>query len=520
MRIVGSSIPMGEDVDADLVIVGAGPVGLIIADSLIGTNHRVYLLEAGGERLDERASHLAEGDSVGHPYFPLPEARGMAVGGSSHLWEEWLRGRELDEIDFEKRDWVTGSGWPFGKEALETHYSRAHEILGMSADYSIAPDLKPLTGASLTRVRFNYSNTFDLASVARRIEASSNVCLVTNTVVTALEPDETLSRVATVRASTDPRSSFSFSARLVVVAAGGLGTPHLLLDSNSHVESGIGNSSGLVGKNLMEHPNARHGFLASSPGLPEEESRWFGFDAQAGARGALALTPDEMERRGVLNGMVLLTDSPHRVGDETHRSLSLVRERLAGKEPHAESALGHSMALVRHPVRTGRDLWAERRGERVTRISMTVEQAPNSSSRVLLGKRRDEFGRSLPVLDWQLSGQERETMIALHEAVREVAPRMRWGEVRGQFGSERPERVLRGEWHLLGTARMSDSPRSGVVDAHGRSHDFSNLFLAGGAIFPTVGYANPTLTMVALANRQLDQIERSLSNHVSLGPLW
>ena len=151
---------------------------------------------------------------------------------------------------------------------------------------------------------------------------------------------------------------------------------------------------------------------------------------------------------------------------------------------------------------------------------MTVEQAPNPSSRVLLSDDTDRYGRSIPVLDWQLSGQERQTMIVIHERLREVASDMGWGPVAGRFGEERPRRALRGEWHLLGTARMADSPRQGVVDSFGRTHDFPNLFLAGGSVFPTVGYANPTLTMVALALRQLDQVEKVLSRTVSLGPLW
>ena len=520
VRIDGSSIPAGEKVDADLVIVGAGPVGLVLADAMIGTQHRVYLVEAGDERLDERASQLADGESIGHPYFPLPEARGVAVGGSSHLWEEWLRGRELDEIDFERRDWVDGSGWPFGKEALAPHYTRAHEILGMSADYSIPSELDDLESVRLTRVRFNYSNTFDFAALARRIEASSNVCLVTKTVVTALEPDEDLGRINKVQASSSPGASFTFSSRVVVVAAGGVGTPQLLLDSNSHVEAGIGNSSGLVGKNLMEHPNARYGFLPGASRLPREEANWHGFDPLTRARGALALTRDEMERLGVLNGMILLTESPRRVGDETHRSIALIRRRITTKRPHSESAVRHASSLAGHPLRTLRDLWAEHLGQRVTRLSMTVEQAPNPSSRVVLGDKRDRLGRSIPILDWQLTGQERETMIALHDALRYVAERRRWGTVQGHFGAEHPRRVLRGEWHLLGTARMSASPSKGVTDAYGRSHDFPNLFIAGGATFPTVGYANPTLTMIALALRQLDQIEKALSAHVSLGPLW
>ncbi len=55
--------------------------------------------------------------------------------------------------------------------------------------------------------------------------------------------------------------------------------------------------------------------------------------------------------------------------------------------------------------------------------------------------------------------------------------------------------------HPSGTTRMSASPRTGVVDANCRVHGVENLYIAGSSVFPTVGHANPTLTIVALAAR-------------------
>jgi choline dehydrogenase-like flavoprotein len=60
---------------------------------------------------------------------------------------------------------------------------------------------------------------------------------------------------------------------------------------------------------------------------------------------------------------------------------------------------------------------------------------------------------------------------------------------------------LVGGWHQLGTTRMHRDPKHGVVDANGRMHNMSNLFVAGGSVFPTCGTATPTLTIVALALR-------------------
>jgi choline dehydrogenase-like flavoprotein len=62
--------------------------------------------------------------------------------------------------------------------------------------------------------------------------------------------------------------------------------------------------------------------------------------------------------------------------------------------------------------------------------------------------------------------------------------------------------------HHIGTARMSTDLRTGVVDAHCKVHGIDNLFIAGSAVFPTAGYANPTLTIVALAIRLAEHLKR------------
>jgi choline dehydrogenase-like flavoprotein len=54
---------------------------------------------------------------------------------------------------------------------------------------------------------------------------------------------------------------------------------------------------------------------------------------------------------------------------------------------------------------------------------------------------------------------------------------------------------------------MSEDPQHGVVDKHCRVHGMPNLFIAGSAVFPTGGHANPTLTIVALAIRLADHLK-------------
>jgi choline dehydrogenase-like flavoprotein len=81
------------------------------------------------------------------------------------------------------------------------------------------------------------------------------------------------------------------------------------------------------------------------------------------------------------------------------------------------------------------------------------------------------------------------------------------GEFRSSLdrGGEWRKRVTGGRHHM-GTTRMSDSPATGVVDADCRVFGVDNLYVAGSSVFPTVGYANPTLTIVALALRLAEHL--------------
>jgi choline dehydrogenase-like flavoprotein len=84
------------------------------------------------------------------------------------------------------------------------------------------------------------------------------------------------------------------------------------------------------------------------------------------------------------------------------------------------------------------------------------------------------------------------------------------GAVEDKLGTERPPAVMHGLCHHIGTTRMHVDPKQGVVDPNCKLHDVDNLFVAGSSVFPTSGWANPTLTIVALAIRLADHLKTVL----------
>jgi choline dehydrogenase-like flavoprotein len=152
------------------------------------------------------------------------------------------------------------------------------------------------------------------------------------------------------------------------------------------------------------------------------------------------------------------------------------------------------------------------RSPTLARVLAHGEQSPNPDSRVTLLSDRDPFGMRRIRLDWQLSEIDRRS---LYESSREVA-RGLLASFRGRVrlfvrpGSPHSFRV-RYQNHHMGTTRMSEDPRHGVVDADCRVHGLDNLYVAGSSVFPVSGFANPTLTLVALAWRLSGTLKRRLA---------
>jgi choline dehydrogenase-like flavoprotein len=136
-------------------------------------------------------------------------------------------------------------------------------------------------------------------------------------------------------------------------------------------------------------------------------------------------------------------------------------------------------------------------------LDFHAEQEPNPASRVQLSQERDELGMPRLLIDWRYTPQD---IATVREAVRLFA-----GDIAscgiGVFeydpASIELEVTRYGAYggHHLGTTRMGTDPRTSVVDADCRVHGTDNLFIAGGAVFPTSSQANPTLSIVALAVR-------------------
>jgi len=300
-----------------------------------------------------------------------------------------------------------------------------------------------------------------------------------------------------------------------VLCAGGIDNARLLLVSGAPEAGGLGNAHDNVGRYFQEHPNARCAVLRSPDPSALQEPYSLLYRRRRRYLPKLALAPAVQREERVLNcGANLEYD----YADEALNALRRIRRGLGAEPERAD--LRRDLPLAARGVRAA-TATAYRRfvhGRSPAAPPATVwlqvhcEQAPNRDSRVTLTRERDAAGVNRARLEWRLTDLERRTAATMVATVGSELRRLGLAEAEpagwlSDAGGDWAERFS-AVYHRIGTTRMADDPARGVVDSDCQVHGIDGLYVAGSSVFPTGGYANPTLTIVALALRLADHLVR------------
>jgi len=253
-------------------------------------------------------------------------------------------------------------------------------------------------------------------------------------------------------------------ARNVVVAGYAIETPRLLLNSaSSRFPQGLGNSSGLVGRNLMVQSNQ------AVWGVMEREVRAY--------KGPPSLAISEHwnycdEGKDFFGGYCYMSQGP----------LPVVWAGTQAKRGLWGHRLLDEMELYNHQVG----------------LKIVGECLPQERNGVTLTDIKDQYGLPIPRITYSYCDNDRRlirhALGFMRRSLEAVDAREIWDETDDTC-------------HLNGTARMGDDPATSVVNADCRSWDVPNLWICDGSVFPTVGGVNPSLTIQAIACRTADRIK-------------
>ncbi|MCP5304315.1 MAG: GMC family oxidoreductase [Chromatiaceae bacterium] len=510
MYIDARSLPDRHRLDVDLAIIGGGPAGITLARAFAGTRYRVCLIEAGGLQFDQATQALYAGESVGIEYS-LTGNRLRYFGGSSNHWGGYCR--PLDPIDFEARDWVPHSGWPFAIDELQPYYPTATQIVevaparfddpGYWAERTGESQPLPVTG----RMQLRYVQFSPPTAFGRRygdeLKQAGNIDVLLNANVTDIASTEGGRAVTHLAIRTLNGLSHSVHARQYVLATGGLENARTLLLSNRSIPAGLGNQHGLVGRYFMEHPHLPAFGEIVVAALQKLPTTFYGRVKVDGRHATAAFNPSDrfLRERRLLNATFSAGDAGvYRVGESSNLPAAPQHiDMLRAARPFLGS--GEGPPDPRQPDLLGHWLG----------LGCACEQVPNPDSRVSLSSERDVLGLPRIRLDWRLTEQDRRSVFEHMRSFAMEFGALGFGRLRLDIEDEAnwPALVAGGSHHM-GTTRMHDDPRKGVVDRNCRVHGVANLHVAGSSVFPTSGAANPTLTLVALALRLADHLRERM----------
>lgn len=142
------------------------------------------------------------------------------------------------------------------------------------------------------------------------------------------------------------------------------------------------------------------------------------------------------------------------------------------------------------------------------RVLVRMENTPSPSSRLALLNATDEYGVPRLQLDWQPAEVDYKSLVRtasmFEQEMNKGGRRFKW-----LYQDTQVERdSMTPQAHHMGTTRMSADPKYGVVDKSLKCHDLDNLYIAGSSVFPQFGFANPTMTIVALSLRLADTLQK------------
>ncbi len=482
--IDGRSISSGTEIEMDLCIIGAGPVGITLALELQNTPLRICLVESGSFEKNPQYDSLDNAKYSGESY-DLNESRARGIGGTTSKWFGLCR--PLDSLDFEKRDWMPYSGWPFGKAELEPFYKRAGVMCRLpdpnfEVSYWEQKTQLPLLKFSDPRVQYkiiqqpspvpNFGVVYEVS-----LEKASNLKMFINSTVVNLSTDTEGRKISSVDITTFSHNRFSIKSKWFILAGGGIENPRLLLTSRKRYKNGLGNGNDLVGRFFMEHPHFRESGLATVDPSNENIDLYSYYPLDGfNVKTLLGTTPDAQKSFGLANYMCFYDPKKIVPQDPAFTWVSSLEKTIS--------------------IFDGLSTINEKNVFPVLHMQQEeVEQFPNPDSRVTLIDDKDPFGVPRVNLNWQLTERDHISYQKSREILAAAFGLSRLGRV------ELRKRSLGWGRHHMGTTRMHLDPKQGVVDSNCKVHGLDNLYIGGSSVFPTGGCSNPTLTIIALTIR-------------------
>ena len=463
----------------DVAIIGGGASGLTLAGHL---NRDLIVIEAGNFRVNPERDKSLVFETTGRE-MNTQSLRRQLLGGAGALWAG--RCAALNPVDFEKRDWVNHSGWPITYEDLNPHYASARKALSLREPDALLKTNTPLKNNIIDHFEYLDLELWQYAFAAPEVPIhfgklyapifeGKNKNLLVNAEAKRIETEG--NRITALHVVDPSGRHLEIRAKHFVLACGCVEVNRFLLDNEPNNEALIRPVKKWLGHGFHQHLLIDGGQIEASHKnsklLQKSLNRFRNKPAYSHELG-LKISQTAAKKFEVANMSATFKYTPRPIHSPLS-ALGLASSKLRGREPI---------------------FWKPK-----ISIELSTEQDIVYDHKVSLGSKMDKHGRRNASVHWNINEFELASACKMNTFVSEGLKRNGIGQL-DRFNSPQDMRdqPMRESLHHMGGARMSEGPSTGVVDKNLTLHGSANLSITGGAVFPTGGHVNPTLTMMALS---------------------
>lgn len=521
MIVDAASFESSQTLKTDICILGGGVSGIVLARELAPFFGEISLIEAGDTSFSIENQALYEPEILPELYPDPTYSRLRMLGGSSNHWENGTE--PFDPIDFEKRDWIDNSGWPIGYSEVSKFYPDAEKYCGVGGEgYDAKTWSETLQMDDLFASTDNIESGIGKDSVPptrffeeyqKDLSASKNITIYKNANVSDIDFEPVSSKVTSIVFSSHNLIKHRISANVFIMCFGGIENARMLLEFNLRNDNKLGNENDNVGRYFMDHPTIRAAHLY--PFERDMFAFYQGFrQTSQYILGTLKLTPAALRENKTVNMRMALKpgsniDLSHGISSLHTFNDDLIPDHFG---THLTNVLKDLDLIVDKYSRKKFDtpLFDESDEFHSFQILAMMEQTPNRNNRIRLGSQTDKFENHKIIIDHEVSESDREmAWKSLNTLANEVGT-ISIGRVR--LLREQEDRIWNSQLgfahHHMGTTRMSDSARTGVVDSDQKVFGTDNFYVSGSSVFTTGSHVRPTLTIVALTLRLVEHLKR------------